>query len=196
MTGSPPPGHLPDEKLAGYIDGTLPEPDRRAIEAHLADCPACRAELLASTRAVESAPSPARRSRPAVVALAAAAAVLLIAVARRDSTVGSDDGSATRAHVPPGAGNAITVVAPRNGDTVSARPIGFIWRRSADVLEYTITVQDADGRALWSTSTADTIVSLPDSAAVAPGTVLHWYVDGLRADGRDVGTGRQQLVIR
>lgn len=40
----------PDELLAGYVDGSASSEERRAVEAHLADCTQCRDEVaLAST---------------------------------------------------------------------------------------------------------------------------------------------------
>lgn len=35
----------PDELLSGYLDGELSDADARAVEAHLAECPSCAAEL-------------------------------------------------------------------------------------------------------------------------------------------------------
>ena len=64
------------------------------------------------------------------------------------------------------------------------------------IMEYAITVQDTDGRIRWSARTTDTAAVLPDSVAIAAGSVVHWYVDGLRADGRSVGTGLQRLEAR
>ena len=198
MTESSLPGHLSDEKLAGYIDNSLVNADRAAVEAHLADCLTCRAEIVAASRAVDSAPSPTRRYRPAWAAAAAATAVaaaLVVAIVRREPALPREIAE-TRAEQATNSDSAVTVVTPRGGTTIPARGIDFVWRRVPEILEYTITVQDADGRVMWSTSTADTAVRLPDSVAVARGSVLHWYVDGLRADGRAMGTGRQQVTVR
>ncbi len=35
----------PEELLAGYVDGTLTEPERAVVDAHLASCPVCREEV-------------------------------------------------------------------------------------------------------------------------------------------------------
>jgi len=40
----------PEEQLSAYLDGELPEPDARALAAHLATCPTCAAELAALRR--------------------------------------------------------------------------------------------------------------------------------------------------
>lgn len=187
-----PPGHLSDGQLAGYIDGVLSPAARLEVESHLADCVACRAEFVTASRVAADAPAPARARRiPWLAVAAAAAAVTFVAVARRpaapDSTMrGGTERSAS----------AIAVVTPTLDDSVSTSGIQFVWRAVPTIMEYAITVQDADGRARWSARTTDTVATLPDSVRVAAGSVLHWYVDGLTADGRSVGTGRQRLNVR
>lgn len=195
MTESSPPGHLSDEKLAGYIDNSLANADRAVVAAHLADCFTCRAEVLAASRAVDSAPSPIRQYRPVWAGAAVVAVVLVVAIVRREPALPRDLAQ-PRAERATNSDSAVTVVTPRGGTTIPAGGIDFVWRRAPDILEYRITVQDADGRVMWSTSTADTAVRLPDSVTVSRGSVLHWYVDGLRADGRAIGTGRQQVTVR
>lgn len=83
--------------LADYIGGELPGPARHRADAHLADCPACRAQVDALSaardlvsaasgddawagRAVGGAAAPARDARPApwLRALAAAAVIALV----------------------------------------------------------------------------------------------------------------------
>jgi hypothetical protein len=39
------PPHTPIESLAAFIDGRLPEAERRDVEAHLASCAECRSEM-------------------------------------------------------------------------------------------------------------------------------------------------------
>src|ERR1051325_371765 len=48
------PGHLTEGQLAGYLDGDLNPDERLWIDAHLDDCPVCRAELAAGARLAES----------------------------------------------------------------------------------------------------------------------------------------------
>ena len=194
-SGSPSQGHLSSEQLAGYIDGSLTASDRSSVEAHLADCAMCRAEFVATSRIAETAPGPARRRvRPLV--LGAVAAALLIAVMRRQAGVPTEDRVRSGLDAGASARGVLTVVTPTSNQNVSASGIRFVWRKSASIIEYTVTVQDADGRVRWTTSTSDTSIALPDSVVVAAGSVVHWYVDGLRADGRSVGSGRQQLTVR
>ena len=187
-----PPGHLSDEQLAGYIDGVLSPDARSQVESHIADCVTCRAEFVSASRAAADAPAPARTRRFPWVAIAAAAALTFVVVSRRAST---PESSSMRAGSDRSA-STITVVTPRSGDAVSTPGIQFVWRPMPTIMEYAITVQDPDGRTRWSARTTDTVAALPDSVRVAAGSVLHWYVDGLTADGRSVGTGLQRLNVR
>jgi hypothetical protein len=42
---SGPPGGHPDEALAGFVEGTASDEERRLVEAHLRTCASCRAEV-------------------------------------------------------------------------------------------------------------------------------------------------------
>jgi anti-sigma factor RsiW len=54
--------------LSSYIDGELSEPERRAVEDHVAVCPGCRAELDGLRRVVERLRSLEREAPPPVLA--------------------------------------------------------------------------------------------------------------------------------
>ena len=60
--------HADAEILSAYLDGELPEGERRATELHLADCPACRARFESLGRAVASLQRLERAAPPAVLA--------------------------------------------------------------------------------------------------------------------------------
>jgi hypothetical protein len=124
----------------------------------------------------------------------AAAAAVVILLARRDRTPTTDEVRAGPVEAP--GRSELVVVSPTPADTVGPTGIRFAWHPSPGVIEYTISVQDPDGRVRWSASTSDSTVTLPDSVTVSRGGTLHWYVDGLRADGRPIGTGRQQITVR
>jgi len=193
---SPPPGHLPAEILAGYIDRSLPAATRASVEAHIADCAACRAELVAAKRLAHSAPSApsATRGDRRIALLAAIAATILVVVLLRPAT--SLDDRMRSEGAPASTTNALSVVTPPTAVAVAATGLEFVWRRDTSVVEYTLTILDADGRTRWSVNTADTTALLPDSVALATGSTIYWYVDGLRGDGRSVGTGRQRFTVQ
>jgi anti-sigma factor RsiW len=41
------PAHAREEQFSPYLDGDLPEAEKRELEEHLAGCPPCRAQLAA-----------------------------------------------------------------------------------------------------------------------------------------------------
>ena len=80
------------EMLAAYYDRSLAEPDRERLEAHVADCARCQAQLAAIARADEATSATHPRPgvswlRPLIVvpALAAAAALLIVVRTMRTS---------------------------------------------------------------------------------------------------------------
>src|SRR3954447_14047519 len=78
MTPIPTPdGHLDPHEVASYLSGTSEPAARARIEAHLADCEECTAELVAVRRLHRGAPS-GRRWLGAAAAAAAVIAVVLI----------------------------------------------------------------------------------------------------------------------
>jgi uncharacterized cupredoxin-like copper-binding protein len=190
----PAPGHLAAETLGGYIDRSLPAPERASVDAHLADCALCRAELVVAKRLVRSAPA-AKWARSSTVGIAAIAATILVAVLLRS---GSDDGDRLRSERQQSAlaPNVLTAIEPSSVSVAAASPLRFVWNGGPNVMEYTLTVMDADGRTRWSVDTPDTTAILPDSVRLAPGSIVYWYVDGLRADGGVMGTGRQRLTVQ
>ena len=67
--------HLETSTVAAYVDGALSRPAAANVEAHLAECAACRAEVVQIQRAVH----PRRVRRRLYMVASVAAAVLLIA---------------------------------------------------------------------------------------------------------------------
>jgi anti-sigma factor RsiW len=65
--------HIPEDQLNDYADGSLPATERAAVDAHLAACGACRAEvaghrrLLARLHALPRSIEPPPELRPAVL---------------------------------------------------------------------------------------------------------------------------------
>lgn len=144
MFGRP---HKPDVgALSALVDGALPPAAAAALEAHVAGCEACRAEL-AGLRAVRSmlsalpeaaAPrsfrlrradveAPARRSAAppvwlrAMPALSAAALVLFVALAAVDASRGGGD--TLRAMSAPGASKSAGEMADRNTAPLPSAPV-------------------------------------------------------------------------
>src|SRR6185503_6808177 len=71
--------HLDPEDVAAYVDKLATAERRALIEAHLAECAECRAEVSDSARIIGALAGP-RRTRSGLVAAAAIAAALLLFV--------------------------------------------------------------------------------------------------------------------
>jgi anti-sigma factor RsiW len=176
--------HLSPEALAGYLDDGLPRDERREAELHLAACAECREELVEGRR-VERAQR-RRRWAPVLLPATAAAAVLLAVVLPRQSTTPSDIRSGAE-------GDHLSIVSPEPSHEVAPGTITFIWRSAGPGASYTLTLQEPDGRMVWSTAAADTLAILPDSIALAPGRTWFWFVDALLPNGPMLSTGVQRL---
>jgi anti-sigma factor RsiW len=142
VTGPPGNGgeHL-DDTLSAYLDDELAPAARREVEAHLAACPACRAELeevAAARRAIrimpvhatprplvgapspgarlspEVVPRPARSRRRALWAVAAAVAAAVALVLPRDPEVAPSLPSLADSHAARASitGDPLTQLAP------------------------------------------------------------------------------------
>jgi anti-sigma factor RsiW len=185
------PGHLANGLAAAYVDGRLAAVEVSRVEAHLAECDACRLEIVAIRRLLRSRTR--RRLWPAIAGLAAAAALLLM-LFRPDERGGSGK--------PPlrggGTGDveAPVAITPAANATISTESIGFTWRGSRAAVSYRLTLTDERGDVVWSTQTTDTAVVIPSSVRLGNGRVYYWYVDALLPDGRSTTTGVHRFDVR
>lgn len=159
MEPEPPMSHLDAELTAAYLEHRLSGARLVATEDHLASCSLCRAEV------AQLSPLLRGRSRRRFMhvggmttAAAAAAAVLLI-VASSQTREGSPADAHRAGSAPIGA--AVELVAPKGADSPVQE---WRWRPSPGADRYELTVFDADGRVVWDTSTAQTVVTARPSS--------------------------------
>lgn len=175
MTGFNDDTHPGADDLAAYLDRRLDDSARAEVEAHVAWCDECRAELREVSGILRTDGAKPRRRLawigPAVAA--AAAIVLLVAYPRGPSA--PDDIPAHR-DVPGAVDPAPILTSPVPG---AEDPDGRIlrWTRVERADRYRVTVFDTAGSVLWRAETPDTAVSLPDAAGLVPGTSYLWRVD-------------------
>src|SRR5215213_9041135 len=151
--------HLSSEALAGYLDRDLAGEEQNQAELHLASCPECRQEL-AEIRRLQLR---RRRKRALVLVPAiAAAAVLVITTLPRQGAEPSD----TRAG--PNADSLLEIVSPAPQADIASRPT-FIWRSAGPGATYTLTLQEPDGRVIWTSTGADTFAVAPDTLGLSRG---------------------------
>lgn len=154
--------HLEVDETAAYVDGGVTGAERARMEAHLAACADCRAEVADVHRIVRSGgTSRGRATRVWIPAAAAAVLALMWAAPRALRQLGE----------PQHREEAVTMtVAPRplipvgSVDTVSA----LVWAAVPSANSYRVRVFDADGTLLWERETADTVAAVPDSILLTP----------------------------
>src|SRR5260370_10439144 len=161
MTGEVRAGHLTVEDVAAYVDRGLLADQRARVEAHLAACAQCRAEVVTVGRLARSLRM--RRRWVATAPLAAAAAVLVLVLApwhgQRDQ------------HTPLLREPAITTTAA----PTPIVPLGAVaalpppTRTSVPHAgRYRVTVFDTNGSLVWETQTPDTVALVPATITLRP----------------------------
>jgi hypothetical protein len=181
-------GHLEPEQVVGYLENTLTAAGRRQVQAHLADCAECAAELVDVSR-LRRASRPASSWLPVAAAAAAVIAVVLVGprLAHRTS-------AAPEAPVRGAPGVAVSVVAPAEGEVIGGTP-NFTWHAVPGATAYRITLSRADGDSVWAATVHDTTARPPASVALPARDLYYWYVDVLLADGRSVGGTAHQFRV-
>jgi len=164
------PHHLESSEVAAYLDRALSPSDRSRIDVHLADCDACRAEVIEVARLLRT--QPRRRSWYVPIGAAAAAAAVLLLVWPRP---------AEEPGLPPNYREPVvtttvapSVIAPR-GATIGAPK--FVWTGVPHADRYRLTVFDDTGRVAWQTQTSDTAAVLPESIRLQEGASYFWKVE-------------------
>lgn len=154
--------------MAAYVDGRLSGESKATVEQHLVSCHECVDEV-SDLRAVLESGRP-RWRRLAIPLTAAAAALLLIALPSDQFDVPDSH----RDRPPVAAVERPVGVAPVGPiDSV----VRFEWRRVEGADRYRVTLFDSTGVVLWSSSTADTIASVPDSVALEPTGTYLWQIE-------------------
>jgi hypothetical protein len=182
-------GHLDPVEIAAFIDRVIDGDARRRVEAHLASCADCRAELMDATRVVATLPS--RRARAMWIpgaAAAAAAAIVILAVWPRDVR-----DSEVHREAP-----VTTTVAPRG-----LSPVGAVdsaptlrWSSVPHTDRYQVRVFGTDGAVLWERETTDTSVAMPDSIGVRSSHTYHWKVEAYTGFDRRAASELIEFSVR
>jgi hypothetical protein len=177
LTHGPPGRHLDEGEAAAFVDGTLAANALGAIQAHLAICAECRAEVAEVAGIVRTAPA-ARRPRRVWIPAAAAAALALLWVAPRAARDPADRTHREEA--------VTTAVAPRpvspRGAVDSATTL--VWSSVPYATAYRIRLYDADGSLLWEQETADTASAPPTALGLRARTSYYWRVEAQTGFGR------------
>lgn len=184
--------HITSEDLAAYLDRRLQPTVSARLERHLADCAACRADLVDARSLLEStdaslAPRQVLRPRRARIWVAAAA-VLTIAILPLAQRVVQPSGNSPPTRATQRARPSIDVLAPRD-QAVDAAAVVFSWRPVEGASTYRLTLTDSSGTPLFTMATTDTSTAPPAGTILRRGSSYLWYVDGLTSDGHTMSSG-------
>lgn len=181
--------HLTDAQVAAFIDGSLAGPDRLSAAAHLAACDECRDEIVSASSLAASIPRRNRGRLPLVFATMAAAAAVLAVLWLPPKTNLDQQMLERAADKSPG----VVVASPADGTIVDSDSVTLSWQGKSDA-SYRVTITDAGGRTLWTTTTTESHARVPDGELPADSSIVYWYVDALRADGTSVSSGLQSFI--
>jgi hypothetical protein len=182
--------HLEAEEIAAYVDGAAAGDARAAIQAHLAACSECRAEVAEVLPIVRALPRARRvRGRIWIPAAAAAALALLWAGPRalREPAVQEHREEAVTMTVSP------RVVAPV-GAVDSARVL--IWSSVPAADRYRTRLFDSDGTVIWEHETGDTVAALPSSVALRRRLSYFWKVEAHTGFDRWAASDLIEFMVR
>lgn len=164
------PAHLEADDLASFVDGKLSPVSQSRVEAHLATCDECRAEVIAVSRLMRARASRRRFYLPAIAAVAAA---LILFVVARPASVGTTPSNIDREPVIT-AVVAPTVVAPRGAVTGAPQ---LVWTSVPHADLYRITLFDDAGGSVWESQTRDTSAALPGSIKLRSRASYYWRIE-------------------
>jgi len=190
--------HLDPREISAYLDERLAPADKERVQAHLADCALCRAEVVELVDLMEAHEkgAPRRRWPLAVAGLAAAAvATLVIGVsALRDTSADADALRAPEA-AEREAVRSIEVISPGPERRLSREDLVIEWETVGDDAAYRLTLTDSGGSTLWSLETHETRAISPPDLDLRVGETYLWYVDAVLVDGTTATTGVKRLQL-
>ncbi len=182
--------HLDPRIVAGYVDRVLPDAERARIEAHLATCPECRAEVADAARIIATLPHTRRPRRGVMVSAAGIAAMLLVFLwPRADQDPGNPqhrESSVTTTIAP-------RVIAPIGGVDSADR---FVWSSVPHASLYTLRIFDADGSVVWQRETPDTVLTPPPTLELRSSRSHYWKVEAQTGFQRSTSTELVEFSIR
>jgi hypothetical protein len=189
---SDPPCEVSLEAMVDVLEHRGSEEERRRIMGEILRNPACREEfelLRAVVRASQPVKAPAWWQQVAPRRLLAAAAIIAVA--------GLGFAVALRRGPQPeplrGGPSPLVIHAPAEGATLGPTRV-FTWGRLPGAVEYTFELLDRAGQVGFTTTGADTSVSIPASQSLAPGGYL-WVVVARMPDGQTVRSEARSVLL-
>jgi hypothetical protein len=177
--------HLDVQEAAAYLDRVVNETERTRIEAHLAECDSCRAEVL-GLRPIVSAQPPLYRAAPWLAA--AAAAVILMVAWPRDA--GTPDLIHRESPV-------TATVSPRalSPSGLTGLPLTLRWSPVPLANSYLARIYDAQGSVLFERETTDTLLVV-GRIGLRPGIPYYWKVEARSGFDRSAASPLTEFMLR
>ena len=190
MTQGPFDQHLRPEEIAAYVDGAVTGHVRSAIQAHLAACAECRAEVAEVSRVVRTLPH--TRGVPQRIWIPAAAAAALALLWAGPRTLREPPAFEHREEA------VTTTVGPRPvapvGAVDSARAL--VWSSVPHASSYRVRLFDADGTVIWERELGDTVAALPSSVRLRARLPYYWRVEANTGFDRRAASDLVEFVPR
>lgn len=181
-------------ELLDLVERRGDENDRLRRLDHVMACPACHRdfELLRAVNVAGKRAAPSIRVLGVPVALAAG---IVLAVGLGAALVLRGPGRAAPDAFRGADSGRVGVVAPI-GEVSSKGPVVLQWRGVPGARGYDVELLDTDGRAVYTTATADTSLILPPSVGLSPGAAYSWWVRARLRGGEEVRSPMTPLRVR
>jgi hypothetical protein len=182
--------HLEADEIAAYVDGAAAGDARVAIQAHLAACAECRAEVAEVLPIVRTLPRtrPVRRQIWIPAAVAAALALLWTGPRMlREPAIEEHREEAVTMTVAP---RAVAPVGAVGSATV------LVWSSVPSADRYRARLFDSDGTVIWEHETGDTIAALPSAVALRPRLPYYWKVEAHTGFDRWAASDLIEFMVR
>jgi hypothetical protein len=156
--------------MAAFLGHELEGKKLREVELHLANCTACRQEVLDSAEVLRAG----RRVPWRVVAPAAAAAAVILLIFPWPIPDGVTSNQPAHREAP-GTGGPVPVLVSPLGSVSEVS--GLVWTRVPGADQYRVVLFDSEGLVLWRDVTPDSSAVVPDSVSLQTNRPYLWRVE-------------------
>lgn len=197
--------HFTEYDIASYIERTFSKKERKAFEAHLADCSTCAgavASAVATLREAKQVNLPSlytdvfegvkqivRPKRTSFFTGVLRVAAVLAAMVGVGYWIVSMRSSPEAHQFRPLEGEIrLETLSPSDNADIRSLPVTVQWKSINNVIRYRVSVFTGDGIPLWQEETISTELSVPPPVAFQKGYVYLWKVEAWLTNGSTVSS--------
>jgi predicted anti-sigma-YlaC factor YlaD len=196
--------HLTEADVARYVGDRLDGENRERVESHLAGCSSCVEQVAALARLAEEMPVRGEADIPAEIRrraehlvhaegaghgekggkpwgpmrYAIAAMLLVVVGVTYFSVTDRSTPDQFRSERAPASFDMV----PSDGVTLARADLAFEWAPVNEATSYRLTIYDLEGTPLWSATSAEHAMKLPDTVALQSGATYLWRVEAIFPD--------------